>query len=132
MTIEKMFEAATRSKMRFPYKGLISVEDLWDLSPQNLDTIFKSLNSDLKQVQEESLLDTKTKENKELDIKVQIVKHIVTVKLEEASARLKVKENKEQRNKILEVLANKQDQSLQNKSEEDLLKMIADLDKTEN
>ena len=31
-----MFEVATRNKFRFPFKGLISVEDLWELSVDNL------------------------------------------------------------------------------------------------
>lgn len=127
MTIEKMFEVATRSKMRFPFKGLISVEDLWDLSVNNLDLIFKSLNSELKQVQEESLLNTKTKEDKELDVKIEIVKHIVKVKLEEENNRLKAKEQKEQKQKILEILSAKQDESLQNKSIDELKDMLEKL-----
>jgi hypothetical protein len=105
MTIENMFEVATRSKMRFPFRGVISVEDLWDLSVQNLDAIFKGLNSELKQVQEESLLNTKTKEDKELDIKIEIVKYIVQVKLEEENLRLKAKVAKEQKQKIMEILS---------------------------
>lgn len=127
MTIEKMFEVATRSKMRFPFRGLISVEDLWDLSVQQLDTIFKGLNSELKQVQEESLLNTKTKEDKELDIKIEIVKYIVQVKLEEENLRLKAKAQKEQKQKIMEILSAKQDESLQNKSIEELKAMLEEL-----
>ena len=58
---EKMFETAVRTKMRFPFKGVVSVEDLWDLSVENLDTVYKTLNSELKKATEESLLNTKTK-----------------------------------------------------------------------
>lgn len=123
-----MFEVATRSKMRFPFRGLISVEDLWDLSVQNLDIIFKSLNSALKQVQEESLLNTKTKEDKELDMKIEIVKHIVEVKLEEENSRLKAKAQKEQKQKIMEILSAKQDESLQNKSIDELKAMLDELE----
>jgi hypothetical protein len=127
MTIEKMFEVATRSKMRFPFKGLISIEDLWDLSVQNLDLIFKNLNSELKQVQEESLLNTKTKEDKELDMKIEIVKYIVNIKLEEDNLRLKAKAQKEQKQKIMEILSAKQDESLQNKSIDELKAMLEEL-----
>jgi hypothetical protein len=128
MTKENMFEVATRSKMRFSFKGMISVEDLWDLSVDNLDSIFKSLNSQLKQVKEESLLNTKTKEDKELDVKIEIVKYIVSVKLAEQNLRLQAKEKKKQKQKILEILSSKQNETLQNKSEEELKKMLDELD----
>ncbi|MED1665703.1 hypothetical protein [Brevibacillus laterosporus] len=128
MTNEKMFEVAVRSKMRFPFKGLVSVEDLWDLSPENLDSVYKTLNSQLKAVQEESLLNTKTKEDKELDIKIEIVKYIVGVKMEERDAKLKEKEQKEKKQKILEILSNKQDEALQNKSIDELKDMLKELE----
>ncbi len=122
-----MFEIATRTKMRFSYKGQISVEDLWDLPVRDLDLIFKSLNSQLKQVKEESLLDVKTKQDKELDLKIEIVKHIVGVKLGEADARLRAKEQREKRQKILEILESKQDEALQGKSVEELRNMLDEL-----
>lgn len=121
---EKMFEIAIRNRFRFTFKGLISVEDLWQLDIKDLDSIFKSLNSELKQIKEESLLDTKTKQDKELDIKIEIVKYIVAVKLEEENLRLKNKERKEQKQKILEILSAKQDESLHNKSIEELTSML--------
>lgn len=123
-----LFEVATRSQFRFPFRGSISVEDLWVLSVTNLDSIFKTLNSELKQTQEESLLNTKTKADKELDMKIEIVKHIVAVKVEEENVKLKAKEQKVQKQKIMELLATKQDESLQNKSEEELKAMLAELD----
>lgn len=125
---EKMFELAIRSKFRFPFKGMVSVEDLFDLSVKNLDSVFKVLNSELKQINEESLLNAKTKQDKELDMKIEIVKYIVGVKLEEDNLRLKTKERKEQKQKIMELLAEKQDESLKSKSAEELKKMLDDLD----
>jgi tryptophanase len=119
-----IFEVAVRSKMRFPFKGLISVEDLWDLSLANLDSIFKTLNSELKQVQEESLLEVKTEQNKELDVKIEIIKYIVKVRQEENQLKLKAKEQKEQKQKIMEILSTKQDNALQNKSIEELEEML--------
>ena len=77
--MEKMFEYATRNKVRFPFKGLISVEDLWDLSLTNLDSIYKTLNKQVKQSEEESLLNTKATVDKELDVQIAIVKHIVEI-----------------------------------------------------
>lgn len=126
--MEKMFEVATRSKMRFPFRGLISVEDMWDLQPKDLDSIFKTLNSQLKKVKEESLLDVKTKQDQELDMKIEIVKYIVKIKLEEEQKRLKAKEQKEKKQKIMEIMSQKQDQDLQSKSPEELQKMLDELD----
>lgn len=123
-----IFEFATRTKMRFPYRGLITVEDLWDLAPRDLDSIFKTLNSELKQVKEDSLLNTKTKEDKELDTKIEIIKYIVGVKLEEKELRLQAQTKREQKQKILEILSEKQDQDLQSKSVDELKSMLEELD----
>lgn len=128
MSKENMFEIAIRSKFRFPFKGMVSIEDLFDLNVRDLDSIFKSLNSQLKQVKEESLLDVKTKQDEELDLKIEIVKYIVKVKQEEENSRLLAKAKKEQKQKIMEILSAKQDADLQNKSVEDLTKMLTELD----
>lgn len=125
---KNMFEVATRSKFRFPFKGMINVEDLWDLLVKDLDSVFKVLNSQLKQVKEESLLEIKTKEDKELDLKIEIVRYIVRTKLEEENLRLKAKEQKEKKQKIMEILSAKEDQDLHNKSKDELTKMLSELD----
>lgn len=123
-----MFEKATRLKIRFNYKGVLTVEDLWDLSVEDLDSIFKSLNAKLKVANEESLLTTRSKEDTIISLQVEIIKHIVTVKLEEAKKRLEAKERREKKAKILEKLAEKQDKSLDEKSEDELKKMLEELD----
>ena len=125
--MEKMFEFATRSKMRFPFKGQISVEDLWDLRAEDLDTVFKTLNKQIKQTKEESLLATKTTEDTILDTKIAIVKYIFDVKVQETNTRLLEKERKEKKQKIMSILATKQEQELQNKSVEELQKMLDEI-----
>lgn len=127
MSIEKMFEVATRNKVRFPFKGQIDVEALWDLSVQNLDSVFKTLNAQVKQAKEESLLNTKTKEDEVLELQIEIVKYMVQVKLEEDNARLKAKENKEKKQELYAILAEKREANLHNKSEEEIQKMIEEL-----
>lgn len=120
-----MFEVATRSKFRFPFKGLISVEDLWELSVDNLDNVFKTLNSEMKKTKEESLLSTKTKENEVLESKIEIVKYIVTTKLAEKEAREKAFLDKERNQKIMDIIAAKKDAELQNMSIEELERMMS-------
>ena len=127
-TNTNIFEVAVKSKFRFEFKGLISVEDLFDLNVRDLDSVFKVLNSQLKQVNEESLLDVKTKQDEELDMKIEIVKYIVKVKQEENNLRLKAKEQKEKKQKIMEILATKQESNLQNMSEDELKKMLSELE----
>ena len=127
MTTENLFESATRSKMRFPFKGMISVEDLWDLSLTNLDSVFKTLNAEAKKSEEESLLNTKSKEDEEISNKIEIVKYIVSVKLDEKKKREDAKKNAEMRQRLLEIKAKRQDAALENMSDEDLDKMLADL-----
>lgn len=125
--MEKMFEFATRSKMRFPFKGQISVEDLWDLRVEDLDTVFKSLKKQVKQTKEESLLVTKITEDTILDTQIAIVKYIFDAKVQETNARLLEKKRKEQKQKIMSILATKQEQELQNKSVEELQKMFDEI-----
>nr|DAZ40948.1 MAG TPA: hypothetical protein [Caudoviricetes sp.] len=125
--MENMFEYATRNKVRFPFKGQISVEDLWDLRADDLDTVFKTLNRQVKQSKEESLLTTKTAEDTALDIQIAIVKHIFDIKMQEANARLLDKERKAQKQKIMAILANKQKQELQNKSVDELQQMLEEI-----
>lgn len=125
---KNMFEVATRTKMRFPFKGMISVEDLWDLSVQNLDKVFKTLNSQRKEVQEESLLDTKSLEDERLETQIEIVKYIVNVKLEEQVARAKAAENREKKQKIMALMAKKDDEAMENMSREELQKLLDELE----
>ena len=125
--MENMFEYATRNKVRFPFKGQISVEDLWDLRTDDLDTVFKTLNRQVKQSEEESLLVTKTAVDTALDVQIAIVKHIFDIKMQEANARLLDKERKAQKQKIMAILANKQEQELQNKSVDELQKMLEEI-----
>lgn len=122
-----IFEVATRQKYRFPYKGSISVEDMWDLPVTALDSVFKTLNAKAKQAQEESLLESKTKEDEETAIKIQIVRHIVGMKQAEALAREKAKENKEMKQRLLEIKAAREDKQLEGLSDAELDKLIAEL-----
>lgn len=123
-----MFEIATREKYRFPYKGQIGVEDLWDLSVSELDKIYKALNREAKQINEESLLAAKSKEDKVLDNKINIIRHIVSVKLDEIANAKAAHERTEQKQKIMAILANKQDEELRGKSADELKAMLAELD----
>lgn len=122
-----MFETAVRMKLRWNHKGICTVEDLWDLPLKSLDSIFKELNAQAKTQKEESLLDTKSSEDKVLDLKIEIVKHIVAVKLNEKKAKEERFERLEKKKKLLEIIAEKQDEELKNMPLDDLKKLVDEM-----
>lgn len=127
MTNNELFINATRVNYQFPFRGMINVIDLWDLSLTNLDSVFKTLNAEAKKSEEESLLNTKSKEDEEISNKIEIVKYIVGVKLDEKKKREDAKKNAEMRQRLLEIKAKRQDAALENMSDEDLDKALAEL-----
>lgn len=127
MTNNELFINATRNNYQFPFRGMINVIDLWDLSLTNLDSVFKTLNAEAKKSEEESLLNTKSKEDEEISNKIEIVKYIVSVKLDEKKKRENAKKNAEMRQRLLEIKAKRQDAALENMSDEDLDKALAEL-----
>ena len=119
-----LFKVATKKKYRFSYKGQVTVEDLWDLSVEELDKIYKNLKSLQKNTSEESLLQTATKEDKELNNKIEIIKTIVTDKLAAKDRAMKAASQRAQNQRILEIMADKQDAALKEKSIEELQNML--------
>jgi hypothetical protein len=118
-----MFEQASRLKVRFPYKGMCTVEDLWDIPLKGLDSIFKAVNAQNKLQSEESLLETKNPANTILDLQIAIVKHVVAVRLQEKKDRENAAENAARKQKVMEIIERKQDQALENLSIEELTKL---------
>lgn len=128
MEMNNLFILASREKFRFAFKGMISTEDLWDLSLKELDTIFKNLNAQYKaQISEESLLTEKNDGDTVLEAKIQIIKYIVQIKKDEIAARELQTARKAQKDKILEIIAAKKDQQLQEMSVEELMKKFEEL-----
>lgn len=128
-----MFEKAVRKKLRFETKvGDVTVEDLWDMELVNetgfsLDALAIDLSRQLKERVEESFVVKKANANTILNLKFEIVKYIIEVKLEEqkvAENRVLVKAKKE---KILEIMARKKDAVLEESSLEELEQMIEEL-----
>lgn len=124
MAINELFIMATQQKFRFPFKGVATVEDLWDMNVRDLDTVFKALNAQAKQAKEESLLTVKSKEDSILEAKIEIVKFIVAAKLTEAEQKRIRAEQREKKTRIAEILADKKDEELRGKSVEELTAML--------
>ena len=121
-----ILEIAITLKLRFNVKGMLTVEDLWDLRLNELDTIYKELNQQKKLQESESLL-TNNLINDIVNLQIEIIKYVVEQKQAEQLAEQTKIEKQQQKQKILEILSRKQDDDLQNKSTEDLLKMLENL-----
>jgi hypothetical protein len=129
--IDKMFETASKIKLRFPYKGMITVEDLWDLPVRDLDAIYRAVNKELKSVQEDSLL-KKRAGGSVLELQIGVIKHIYTAKQEEIERREKALARKEQIRQLDDIIAQKENTVLTEKSLEDLKKMRDELEAVES
>jgi hypothetical protein len=129
-----MFEQASRQGFRFPsVRGLITTEQLWTLpltSTQgfDLDTIAQAVNKEIKASLGESFVNrTKDPAQEELGVHLEILKHIIAVKLEEAqTARDKMK-LKAELEKYVGVLADKQDAALKDLPLEEVEKRVTEL-----
>lgn len=118
--MESTFITALKNKVRFPYRGQISTEDLWDLQVGSLDQIYKTLIKEKKNTEEESLLTEATKEDSLLDLQISIVKYIVAEKLEEKRVRESAAAKRLENQKIMEIIESKKDASLYDLTIEEL------------
>lgn len=122
--MSNLFEIATRKKYRFPYKGIINIEDMWDLSVEELDSIYKALTREAKKNKEESLLAKKSEGEQDIDNMIELVKHIVSVKQQEAADRILAAQKRERNQEIMGIIKDKEKQKLKDASIEDLYKML--------
>ena len=123
-----IFEVASKRKFRYPYKGMITTEDLWDLSLSQLDVVYKALNKEVRVVQEDSLMCKMDTVEAEVLDKIEIVKYIFHAKELEAMAREEAAKNAARKQLLLGALARKQESAIENMSEEDLRKALAELE----
>lgn len=126
-----IFEYASRNKLRFAsMRGELTVEQLWDIPLRsrddfNLNAIAKAVNKAWKDATEESFVETtRTAAHVRLEVALEVVKHVISVKLAEEEAAKKRAENAAEKKKLLAILAEKQDGKLSSLSEEELKKRI--------
>lgn len=133
--MNNIFEYATRNKLRFASpRGELTVEQLWDVPLRsgddfNLNMIAKTTNKALKEISEESFVETKkTAKQIRLENALEVVKYVIDVKLAEEKAAETRAERKKEKEKLLEILAEKQAGKLSELSEKELQKRIAALE----
>lgn len=129
-----MFEQGIRLKLRFNYKGLSTIEDLWEIPVvdknneyiSDLNDIFCELDA-IKQQRQKGLYCLKTKEDEIIDLKMAIIEHIFETKKQEHIAYKNVIVKAKRKQKLLGIIAEKQDASLHNMPIEELNKLIDEL-----
>jgi len=130
-----IFEQATRSKLRVSTaKGLLTVEDLWDLplvsksGPQvNLDDLARAAYKEMEESACQSFVQKACKISETAKLKFDIIKHIIEVRLAERDAAIERSEKAVKKQRILELIATKEDESLAGKSLEELQKLAGEL-----
>lgn len=132
-----LFETASRNHYRFAsVNGFIATEDLWRLPLKSstnsidLDGVARLCAQALKTDGEESFVDKKTEASVELLNKLEIVKHIIQFRLDQAEVTAKRQAQQAERNRLVEILHQKRDASLQDLSEDALLERIKILETT--
>jgi len=120
-----IFKYAAKNTLRFPFKGGITVEDLFKLRMEDLDIVYKTLNVLYKQEtnDSDSLMNDKREESataERLRISIDIVKEIFEDKRTEAEAILKKREKEIKMQKILEAIDRKENDALSDKSIDEL------------
>lgn len=125
-----MFEKASRLQLRFQSKGQLSVEDLWSIPLTELDAIAKTLNKAIRGADEEQSFipgakSTKaTLEAEKTALSFEIVKHIITVRVQERDERAAAADRAARKHQLRELLAKKEDQALEGKTAEEIQAMI--------
>jgi hypothetical protein len=126
-----LFEQAARQQFRFDsVKGQLTVEDLFALpltsitNRLNLNDIAKGLHREVKANAEESDFVSPASAartaNAITEAKLEIVKRVIAVRVEERDAAAASLKRREEKQKIMALIADKKDEALKGKSLEDL------------
>ena len=123
-----LFEVASRKKLRFDSKhGKITVEELWDLSLESIDSIAVALNNKIKTTETISFVSDVSSANTEDKLKFDIVIHIINTRKAELEVRRERAVNAERARTIREELSRRKEDAIKTKSDEDLQKELDEL-----
>lgn len=116
-----IFERASKQKLRFTTKkGSLATEDLWELSLTSLDEVAKNIHAQLKTSEEVSFIKETTKADTELNLKMDILKHIIKVKLDAKEKAAVRAENQAKLEELQELYKDKSREELKSLSKEEI------------
>lgn len=119
------FKQASKEKLRISTnKGSLSVEQLWDLSISELDALAVSLEEEHQTSGKKSFVRKTSPKDKTAKLRFDVVLEVLNTKVDDQNAATAEKERKEHNNKILAIIADKQDESLKGRSIKQLEAML--------
>lgn len=121
-----IYAKALKRKVRFQYKGLLSAEDLFDLTFEELDVLYKQLGEKLKTLSGDSLLTKENSEIEELRLQLALVKDVFEIKDADRKALEEKLAKSEKKQQILSIINEKKNAELYDKSIEELEDMLDD------
>ncbi len=120
-----MYKEAVRLKLRFQTSvGSLSAENLWDLSIEQLDTLAVELDEAYATSGKKSFVVKRTQKDKITKLKLDIVVDILNTKLAEREEAQEKADNKAHNERILGLIADKEEEELKGKSTAALKKML--------
>lgn len=120
-----MYKEALQKKLRFKTnKGMITTEDLFDLSMQNLDTLAIMLDKKISDAPKKSFIEELPAEENDDELRFSIVKDVINIKLKARKDNIDKAQADAQKKRILEILAKRNDEELEKKSTEELRAML--------
>lgn len=126
-----IFEQVTRKNLLFQAtNGMLTVQDVWNLTIPKLEVLGRSLYSKLEDSRAEGTDNPFASNSKpsseqvDAQLRVDVVLHILNTKKNEADAIKRAAEKKAHNEKILALIAQKQEGKLQNMSEEELRALL--------
>ena len=120
-----MYKEALQKKLRFKTnKGMITTEDLFDLSLQNLNTLAIMLDKKISEIPKKFFIEEFLVEENDDELRFSIVKDVINIKLKARKDNINRAQIDARNKRIAELIAKKEDEALENKSIEELRAMI--------
>ena len=131
MSDVNMFEMASRMKVRFTgsFKGMATVDDLWDLPLETLNAMAQGLHKTIKETGEVDFLNNKpNKTDAETQLKFDLVVYVIKTRQAEQEAKDAKRKDlaaaRAEKEVLMNALVNKRNAAIDTLSEEEILKKL--------
>lgn len=123
---ENIFINALAQKLRFPFKGSISTEDLFSLSLTDLDALYKNLKNESTKISGDGLIKKVNPAAKTLELQIAVVMEVFNYRQNEIAAKKTATEARQKNARIRELIAKKKEAALENMDIADLEKLLTE------